>query len=532
MAIPVIPESAPFDAKQRAWLNGFFAGLLNLSAGGTTSIAESATALVEAAPAGSGEDAEDFPWHDSSLSITERLQLADGRPLEHRLMAAMAQLNCGACGYLCQTYSAAIACGEESDLSRCSPGGSETHKALKQITSALGAAKPTNGHVAIAKVDSVATTAVKYNRSNPYYAKLKESIRLTDPEAPKDTRHVVIDLKESGITYEPGDSLGILPLNDPQLVEEVLAAAGFQGDELVPMTGIGEKSLREFLTADVTLTRVRGGLLELLTSCATNPAEAKVLQQIQDEDSHELANADVAELLQRFPSARPTLEQFAAALPRLQPRLYSISSAQRAHPDEVHLTIGVVRFEILGRWRNGLASHFLGIRSNPGDAIRVFVQHSKFRLPENPSTPVIMVGPGTGIAPFRAFLEHRSATKAPGKNWLFFGNQYRAYDFLYREELEGMHESGVLTRLDVAFSRDRAEKVYVQHRMLEHGSDVWQWLQEGAHFYVCGDAKRMAHDVDQALQQIVAKYGNKSAEEAKAYVTQLVKSKRYQKDVY
>lgn len=493
------------------------------------------TPVLEMPQNSPGELEEDFPWHDPSLPLPERLQLAEGRPLEHRLMAAMAQLNCGAFGYLCQTYSEAIARGEEADLSRCSPGGSDTHKALKQITassSGTKTAKPVNGHAVASKVNSVNSLAVKYSRSNPYYAALKESIRLTSAEAPKDTRHIVIDLNESGITYEPGDSLGILPLNEPELVDEVLAALSCSGNELVPLTGVGEKSLREYLTAEVTLTRVRSSLLEMLANCATNPAEAKELTRIHQEDSHELATADVAEILTRFPSARPTLEQFAAALPKLQPRLYSISSSQKAHPHEVHLTISVVRFESLGRWRNGLASHFLGIRSSPGDAVRVFVQPSKFRLPENPATPVIMVGPGTGIAPFRSFLEDRAATRAPGKNWLFFGNQYRAYDFLYREELEQLQASGVLTNLDVAFSRDRAEKVYVQHRMLEHGQVVWNWLQEGAHFYVCGDAKRMAHDVDFALQQIVAKYGNKSAEEAKVYVTQLVKSRRYQKDVY
>lgn len=543
MSTPVIPESAPFNTQQRAWLNGFFAGLLsgNTSAHGDASSGTALLAVPSVAPATNGHiEEEEFPWHDSSLPLADRLQLAEGKPVERRLMAAMAQLNCGACGYLCQTYSEAIARGEEKDFTRCSPGGSDTVKALKQIWSTAsvttatvvnGTAKPVNGH-AVKPAAAANGTSVKYGRSNPYFAKLKESVRLTHAEAPKDTRHVVIDLMGSGITYEAGDSLGILPLNEPELVQEVLTALGKTGEEVIPTLEAGNRPLRDFLLADVTLTRVRGPLLDLLAKSATNELEAKLLQEVCEQDGHELQSADVGELLARFPSARPALEEFLAALPKLQPRLYSISSSQKAHPQEVHLTIGVVRFESAGRWRNGVASHFLGVRSLPGDPIRTFIQPSKFRLPEDSKTPIIMVGPGTGIAPFRAFLEDRAESGAPGKNWLLFGNQYQAYDYLYQQQIEEFQKRGVLTKLDLAFSRDKSEKIYVQHRMLEQGAEMWKWLEEGAHFYVCGDAKRMAQDVDHALQQIVIEHGGKTPEEAKAYLTQLLKNKRYQKDVY
>ena len=253
----------------------------------------------------------------------------------------------------------------------------------------------------------------------------------------------------------------------------------------------------------------------------------------QDESADYIDSSDVLDALHRFPSARPPLDEFLASLGRLQPRLYSISSSLRAHPRQVHLTVGVVRFQNAGRWRNGTASHFLGMRANLGDTIPVFVQWSpRFRLPEDSDRPIIMVGPGTGIAPFRAFLEEREAVGAKGRSWLFFGNQYFNLDFLYRSELDGFLDRGALTRLDIAFSRDSAEKVYVQDRMLERTAELWQWLEAGAYFYVCGDAKRMARDVDQMLCRIVAEQDSRSAEEAKNYVSDLGKTNRYHRDVY
>jgi sulfite reductase (NADPH) flavoprotein alpha-component len=274
-------------------------------------------------------------------------------------------------------------------------------------------------------------------------------------------------------------------------------------------------------------------MFELLINSAARPDEASALKEILASDG--CAEGDeVLDLLRQFPSARPEPHEFVTALNPLQPRLYSISSSLKAHPDQVHLTVGVVRY-VNGRSRQckGVCSTFFAERVRPGQKVRVFMHPSHgFSVPADGDTPIIMVGPGTGIAPFRAFLEERKATGAKGGNWLLFGDQQRAYDFLYEDELTAYQRDGLLTRLDTAFSRDQKEKVYVQTRMLEHAAEVWKWLQGGAYFYVCGDAKRMATDVDNALREIVAEQGGMSPEAAKAYVADLTKAKRYQRDVY
>jgi len=532
---PFIPASAPFSPAQRAWLNGFFAGVFGAgqSANGMTALQ---SANGTAATPASHEAEEDFPWHDSSLPLADRLKLAEGRSPERRLMAAMAQLDCGACGYLCQTYAEAIARGEEKDLTRCVPGGSETAKALKQLVSlniAVSANGHANGSAAKANGSAASLPGPKYDRNRPYTAKLAAVERLTHPDAPKDTRHVVIDLGDSGLTYEPGDALGICPTNCPELVAAVIKQLGAQGDEETTLPSGTTKPLREAMSTDFALNRARPDLFALLAEHATSAAQRAELEAIfaSDDDSFG-AGADVAEALERFPSARPPLEQFVATLGRLQPRLYSISSSLRAAPGQVHLTVGVVRYEALGRWRNGVASHFLGVRSNPGDPIRVFVQPSKFRLPVDGETPIIMVGPGTGIAPFRSFLQEREAIGARGPAWLFFGNQYIDLDFLYRQELSGYLDRGVLTKLDLAFSRDTAEKIYVQTRVRQNAGELWSWLQAGAHFYICGDAKRMAPDVERALLDTISEQGRMPYDETKSYLASLVKARRYHKDVY
>ena len=531
MTIPFLPETAPFTPPQRAWLSGYFAAILTGGSGG----APGAGALppASAAPAATAE--EEFPWHDPALPLTERLQLAEGKPPARRLMAAMAQLDCGACGYLCQTYSEAIARGEEKDLSKCSPGGADTAGALLQIVKTeppartpVAAAPPATASSKLAPSDAPGSS-----RDNPLSARLVSSTQLTHPDSPKDTRHVVIDLLDSGLAYEPGDSLGILPQNDHDLVSAVLNLLGQTGGETVRLGSGKRTSLRSALLSEYTLGRSRPELFALLAAHATADDERAALDQIVAAPENPLATADLAEILDRFPSARPPLADLLAALARLQPRLYSISSSQKAHPSEVHLTVGVVRFESLGRWRSGVASNFLGVRSLPGDEVRVYLQRSpKFRLPADPAAPIVMIGPGTGIAPFRAFLEECAATGRPGKSWLFFGNQHFEYDFLYKRELTQFLETGTLTKLDLAFSRDAAEKVYVQHRMIEQGAELWRWIQDGAHVYVCGDAKRMAGDVNRALQTIAHEYGGLSTDEAQQFTASLAKEKRYHKDVY
>jgi len=546
MSTPYIPETAPFSTSQRAWLNGYFAAILTggNGEGGATmpALALDQPSATLAAPVAE----EDFPWHDSSLPLAERLQLASEKPYARKLMAAMAQLDCGACGYLCQTYSEAIARGDEKDLTKCSPGGAETVKTIRQLMQIEAATPSTVTTVTPTPVTTTqgsamtatpAATPAKEipgsSRDNPLSARLVSSTLLTHPEAPKDTRHVVIDLLDSGLKYEPGDSLGILPQNDRDLVSAIIDLLGATGGEMVTLATGKRTSLRHALTCEFTLGRSRPDLFTLLAQHVTAADEKSALEQVIAADENPLATADLAEVLERFPSARPPLADLLATLSRLQPRLYSISSSQKAHPSEVHLTVGVVRFESLGRWRSGVASNFLGVRSLPGDEVRVFLQASpKFRLPADPQTPVIMIGPGTGIAPFRAFLEERAATGAASRSWLFFGNQHFEYDFLYKDELSQFLECEALTKLDLAFSRDTAEKVYVQHRMLEQGAEIWRWIEDGAHLYVCGDAKRMAGDVNRALQTIAKSHGGLSAEAAEGFTAKLAKEKRYHKDVY
>jgi sulfite reductase (NADPH) flavoprotein alpha-component len=487
---------------------------------------------VEAPPAVE----EDFPWHDPNLAIDERLKLAEGRPHERVLMAAMAQLDCGACGYVCKTYAEAVACGEESDLTRCSPGGRETSKKLKELVAAgKSSAQPAAAPTAKAEARPAAAGAASaHSRANPFRAPLLRSEPLNRPGSAKDVRMVAFSLRGSGLSYEVGDALGVFPENHPELVEAVIAAMGARGDEWVPIPGGGGAHLFEALTNHYVLTKVGDDFAALLAKHAASESEAATLRTLIEDDAEGVpAYWDTLDVLEQFPSARPPLAEMVAALAPLQPRLYSISSSLKAHPEEVHLTVGVVRYEQGGRRRRGVASSFLGETLRPRLKAGVFVHPSPgFRLPADGDVPIIMIGPGTGVAPFRAFLQDRSASGARGRNWLFFGDQRGETDFLYRDELEAYRDGGLLTRLDLAFSRDQAEKVYVQHRMRESAAELWAWLEEGAHVYVCGDARRMAIDVDAALREIVAGRGGMSADSAKEYVKAMGQAGRYQRDVY
>ncbi|MFT3787607.1 MAG: sulfite reductase subunit alpha [Tepidisphaeraceae bacterium] len=531
--IPVLPESAPFSVTQRAWLNGFLAGLLN------TGVASMSTSTTTATPAPT--PAEDFPWHDASLSLDERLKLAEGRKPERVLMAVMAQLDCGSCGYVCQSYAEAIASGTDKDLTKCSPGGSATVKKLKELvpllvngkTASAGSAGacPTESDVSA----STDTQAKPVTREFPASARLLRNIRLNAPGSAKDVRHVEIDLRGTGVSYKPGDALGIWPENDAALVESILEHLNATGAEDVGALDGTHTSFYDALRRQRVITAPNESLIELLISTATDANEsAKLQSMLTDEGGQAFSGLHVLDLLHLAPSSRPTPQQFVDALSRLQPRLYSISSSPVAHEGQVHLTVGAVRYRNgAGRDVNGVASTFLADRVRPGERLRVFVHESKsFGLPADPSKPVIMVGPGTGIAPFRAFLHHRKATSSSGRNWLFFGDQRSSTDHLYRDELESLHQAGTLTRQSLAFSRDQQAKVYVQDRMREHAADLWTWLDDGAHFYVCGDASRMAKDVDAALVEVVRTGSGRSADEARAYVKSMSSEGRYQRDVY
>ncbi|MDP9291269.1 MAG: sulfite reductase subunit alpha [Verrucomicrobiota bacterium] len=371
-----------------------------------------------------------------------------------------------------------------------------------------------------------------YSRKNPFPAALLANRKLTADDSAKETRHFEISLEGSGLNYEVGDALGVFPINCSALVEDILRALNCDGEEAVPAPDGGEVPLRIALERHYEITTVPAPLLKLIAERSADPTLRDLLDPAaKDALKHYLWGREIVDLLVDFASARINAPEFVGTLKKLQPRLYSISSSLRAFPNQVHLTVAAVRYESFGRKRKGVCSTFLADRV--GGSVPVFVQTShSFRLPKNGGTPIIMVGPGTGIAPFRAFLHERRAAAANGRNWLFFGDQRAATDFLYREELEAMAIDGHLSKFNTAFSRDQAEKIYVQHRMLENGTELWSWLQEGAHFYVCGDASRMAKDVDAALHRVVETHGSLSAEAAAAYVQKLKTEKRYQRDVY
>jgi sulfite reductase (NADPH) flavoprotein alpha-component len=518
MTTPTLPETAPFNPTQRSWLNGFFAGLVNTNGqGGVASATLSPPTQDSGVSTQHSTDDEDFPWHDSALPLQDHMALAKDKPLDRQMMAAMAQLDCGACGYLCQTYSEAIAKGEENNLTLCSPGGKETTAKLKELIQLRIPPKPGQSAGSPAtkappRIDPATTT---YSRKNPFPARLLSATALNKPGSDKDTRHVVLDLKSSGLSYKPGDALGLWPENCLDLVNEILQRLHASGAEDVPGPDGQPISLFDALSREYAITAPTDELFQLL---GQGPVE----------------NVGVIDALKMHDGANPIdPAKFVAALSPMQPRLYSISSSLKAHPDQVHLTVGVVRYTNgRGTAVKGCASTYLAERVRPGQKARIFFHASKFALPADDHTPVIMVGPGTGIAPFRSFLHERKAANAPGKNWLFFGDQKSSTDFLYENELAEMQACGTLTQLSTAFSRDQKHKVYVQTRMLEHAREIWAWLQQGAHFYVCGDAKRMAADVDNALKQIVMEQGGKTADEAAAYIAELARQSRYQRDVY
>jgi sulfite reductase (NADPH) flavoprotein alpha-component len=382
---------------------------------------------------------------------------------------------------------------------------------------------------------SATPQAPPYSRKNPFPAKLLVERTLTLPGSEKETRHYEFSLAGSGLQYEPGDSMGIFVKNNPKVVEELLGALHFSGDETVT-TKEGETfTIREGLRQHFQITQPSKQFLEAIAEKSATRLELKEL--LNPERKRDLENylwgLEIIDFLLDNPSVRFTVEEFARTLRKLQPRLYSIASSLKAHSEEVHFLVASVRYESHGREREGVATTYLADRVTVGSEVPMFVHVAKgFRLPEDPSTPVIMVGPGTGLAPFRAYLEERGVAGAPGKNWLFFGEQRYKCDFFYKEQLEDLQKQGVLTRFDTAFSRDQANKIYVQHRLLEQSKDIFDWLESGAHFFVCGDAARMAKDVDVALHQIIEKHGGKTPEQAAEYVETLRKEKRYKRDVY
>ncbi|AJO17639.1 Sulfite reductase [NADPH] flavoprotein alpha-component [Bacillus paralicheniformis] len=373
-----------------------------------------------------------------------------------------------------------------------------------------------------------------YSRKNPFRAEVLENLNLNGRGSNKETRHLELSLEGSGLTYEPGDALGIFPENDPELVDMLLAELKWDPNATVTVDQGENLSLKEALTSYYEITVLTKKFIQQAAELIANEKLRELAaQENADQLKAYIAGRDLIDFVQDFGPIAAAPQDFVSILRKIPPRLYSIASSFAANPDEVHLTIGAVRYNTHGRDRKGVCSVLCAERLQPGDTLPVFIQPNKnFKLPENPEAPIIMVGPGTGVAPFRSFMQEREETGAPGKSWMFFGDQHFVTDFLYQTEWQKWLSDGVLTKMDVAFSRDTEEKVYVQHRMLEHSKELFEWLEEGAAFYVCGDKNNMAKDVQNALLEIIEKEGGKSREEAEAYLAEMKKQKRYQRDVY
>src|SRR5438270_5406580 len=377
-------------------------------------------------------------------------------------------------------------------------------------------------------------TAAQWTRQNPFPGKLLVNRQLSSGDSEKDTRHFEIDLTGWGLNFEPGDSVAIYPTNDPALVDEIIHALAAKGDEPVPAAKT-TKPFREALLRDYSITQPPPKFLRALAERAN--AAPMLVELLHPDRKPDLDNflwgMEVIDFLVDHPSAKFKPEEFVGLLNKLQPRLYSVASSLRVFPDQVHFIVDIIRYESHGRVRKGVATAFLAERADKAP-VPVYPSSAKhFHMPEDPNTPLIMIGPGTGIAPFRAFLQDRQATGAKGKNWLFFGAQREKCDYAYQEDWERFTRDGLLTKLDCAWSRDQAHKIYVQTKLLEHAAEIWKWIDgEGAQFFVCGDAKRMAKDVDAALRKIVQEQGGKSVDEANSYVEKLKTDKRYKRDVY
>lgn len=373
-----------------------------------------------------------------------------------------------------------------------------------------------------------------YSRTNPFQAEVLENLNLNGRGSNKETRHLELSLEGSGLSFEPGDALGVYPVNDPDLVDLLIQEVPWGEEDPVTVKQGDIRPLKTALTSYYEITVLTKPLLEKIAQLSTNLELKELVSEGNEEKLREYIDGrDLLDLVQNFGTWGETAQEFVSVLRKIPPRLYSIASSLTANPDEVHLTIGAVRYQTNGRERKGVCSILTAERLEAGDTLPIFIQHNEnFKLPNNPDAPIIMIGPGTGVAPFRSFMQEREETGAEGKSWMFFGDQHFVTDFLYQTEWQKWLKDGVLTKMDVAFSRDQAEKVYVQHRLQEHSKELFAWLEEGAYIYICGDEKHMAHDVHITLLEIIEKEGNMSREQAADYLTAMQQQKRYQRDVY
>ncbi len=586
MKIPYIPEDAPFNADQRAWLSGFLAGLHSRLAIETPAVAAAAApakaaslhilygtqtgnaervAMDAAAIARSLGLAPEVAGLDdigmAELAAMQRLiivtstygegEMPDNAQLFWEALSAAAAprleglrfgvLALGDTGYdgfcqagklidmrLEQLGATRILARRDCDIDYEDPAAAWVGEALPLAA----ATADTDGIAVVAQPFPAAAPAREvssWSRKNPYPARLAVNRRLSGSASGKEIRHYEFDLGDSGITYEAGDALGVMPINDPALVHLLLSRLGTD-----PQALVGDMPLETLLTTKVEISTPSRDLIAEVERRAGNEELTHVLRNGDREalDAF-LWGKDICDLLALAPEGAFSPAEFAALLKPLQHRAYSISSSPNAATSSVHLTIASVRYHADGRDRGGVCSTFLADRVAQDGTAGIFVSQNKsFRLPADNDAPVIMVGPGTGIAPFRAFLQERRTRGAKGRNWLFFGDQHRESDFIYEDEMAEMSRDGLLTRLDLAFSRDQQEKIYVQTRMRENGKALYAWLEEGASFYVCGDASRMARDVDSALADIIATHGGMTADRATDYIADLKREKRYLRDVY
>lgn len=420
----------------------------------------------------------------------------------------------------------------DCDVDFDEPASEWMTQVLRSLNQSGGLSAASGEAAAVALSES---TESEYSRSNPFQAEVLENLNLNGRGSERETRHIEISLEGSNLQYEPGDSLGIYPENHPLLVDELITAMGWNADEEVVINKNGEvRKLRDALLRHYEITVLTKPLIEQVAKLTGHEGLKGLLEPGHEQELRNyIQERDLLDLVQDYGLWEVPARDLVGVLRKIPARLYSIASSPKAYPDEVHITVRTVRYEAHGRNRYGVCSVQLAERLEAGDSLPVYIQHNpNFKLPANPNTPIIMIGPGTGVAPFRAFLGEREEIGASGKSWLFYGDQHFATDFLYQIEWQRWLKEGVLTRMDVAFSRDTEQKVYVQHRMLENSKELYQWLQEGACVYVCGDEKKMAHDVHAALGTILEQEGGLSPEEASEYLTLMQQQKRYQRDVY
>jgi sulfite reductase (NADPH) flavoprotein alpha-component len=591
--VPFIPDSAPFSPEQRAWLNGYLAGLFSGTPGAAVAPQAQKASLkvpvLYASQSGTGEGlarkvAKELKakGHIAELASLESFEPAKLAQHEQAILIAstygegdppdavqgfFAQLQAEGAPRMEKLSYAVLALGDRHYEHFCKFGID-----LDQRLESLGAKRifdrvdcdvefeaefqawkmgvldrldaiATGGEPAASNGTAVAGAAVVeapvershvHTRENPLYAPLVDKRPLTHDVSSKLTLHLAFGTADSQLHYEVGDACGVIAQNNPVLVDEVLAAAKFSGSEPVEIDKGKTVTVREALLHHLQFTRLNRKMVQgyaTLGDC--KPLGGLLVPEQQTHLDKYMYDRGLIDLLDEYPGVLQNPAEMVALLPKLAPRLYSISSSPAAHPGEVHATVAVVRYRAINRQRGGVCSTMMADRVAKGETVPIYIQpNKKFRMPQKTDSPMIMIGPGTGIAPFRAFLHERRATGAKGKNWLFFGERSAATDFLYREELDEMLADGYLARLDTAFSRDQEKKIYVQDRMLAESALLWSWLQDGASVYVCGDAGHMAKDVDTALHTIVSKQGGMDAEAAKDFVQQMKDDRRYQRDVY